>query len=139
MPSFLRSLSQRFRSKPPVNENKASTSTPTTTSQEVNSRKEAQCKVILLDGTNISIVVPVNIVTRIVHLIIRKLLHSNTFQRKALGQEVYDKVFGYLDLEERDYFGLQFTDHYHVSHWLDPLKTIKKQVPIGPPCSLLEA
>ncbi|KAH7731362.1 Ferm domain [Aphelenchoides avenae] len=112
MPSFLRSLSQRFRSKPNVSENKASTSAPASVPTEINSRKEAQCKVILLDGTNISIVIP----------------------RKALGQEVYDKVFSYLDLEERDYFGLQFTDHYHVAHWLDPLKTIKKQVPIGPPC-----
>ncbi|KAK5980884.1 FERM and FERM central and FERM adjacent (FA) domain containing protein [Trichostrongylus colubriformis] len=36
-------------------------------------------------------------------------------------------------LEERDYFGLQFTDHYNVHHWLDPMKKIVKQVPIGPP------
>lgn len=35
-------------------------------------------------------------------------------QKNALGQEVYDQVFYTLDLEERDYFGLLFTDHYHV-------------------------
>merc|ERR1719187_1178495 len=43
--------------------------------------------------------------------------------KKATGQE----------LMEKDYFGLQFTDHNHVSHWLDPTKLVKKQVKIGPP------
>lgn len=55
------------------------------------------------------------------------------FQKKATGQEVYDHIFNLLDLDERDYFGLQFTDHYHVQHWLDPVKKLAKQVPIGPP------
>lgn len=36
------------------------------------------------------------------------------FQKNALASEVYEQVFYSLDLEERDYFGLQFTDHYHV-------------------------
>ncbi|VDD96428.1 unnamed protein product [Enterobius vermicularis] len=77
----------------------------------MDSKKHCQCKVMLLDGTDLNIVVPKN----------------------ALGQEVYDQVFYTLDLEERDYFGLLFTDHYHVQHWLDPLKKLSKQVPIGPP------
>ncbi|KAJ1348901.1 hypothetical protein KIN20_004308 [Parelaphostrongylus tenuis] len=54
-------------------------------------------------------------------------------EKNALGSEVYDQVFYSLDLEEKDYFGLQFTDHYHVHHWLDPMKKLAKQVPIGPP------
>ena len=33
-----------------------------------------------------------------------------------------------MDIIEKDYFGLQYTDHNHVSHWLDPTKPIKKQV-----------
>uniref|UniRef100_A0A0N5AWH4 Moesin/ezrin/radixin homolog 1 n=1 Tax=Syphacia muris TaxID=451379 RepID=A0A0N5AWH4_9BILA len=74
-------------------------------------KKQCQCKVMLLDGADLNIIVPKN----------------------ALGQEVYDQVFYTLDLEERDYFGLLFMDHYHVQHWLDPLKKISKQVPIGPP------
>uniref|UniRef100_A0A915EWW7 Moesin/ezrin/radixin homolog 1 n=1 Tax=Ditylenchus dipsaci TaxID=166011 RepID=A0A915EWW7_9BILA len=82
-----------------------------TINEVVDSRKECQCKVLLLDGTYVSVVVP----------------------KKALGQAIYDKVFNLLDLDERDYFGLQYTDHYHVHHWLDPLKKINKQVPIGPP------
>lgn len=37
---------------------------------------------------------------------------------------------------EKDYFGLQFTDANNVKHWLDPTKTIKKQIKIGPPYTL---
>ena len=33
-----------------------------------------------------------------------------------------------MDLLEKDYFGLQYTDPYNIPHWLDPSKPIKKQV-----------
>uniref|UniRef100_A0A915ANX0 Moesin/ezrin/radixin homolog 1 n=1 Tax=Parascaris univalens TaxID=6257 RepID=A0A915ANX0_PARUN len=74
-------------------------------------KRQCQCKVLLLDGTDMNI----------------------TLSKNAIGQEVYDQVFYSLDLEERDYFGLLFMDHYHVQHWLDPVKKVSKQVPIGPP------
>ncbi|VDO27647.1 unnamed protein product [Onchocerca flexuosa] len=77
----------------------------------MDSRKQCQCKVLLLDGTDMNVVIAKN----------------------AVGRELYDQVFYALDLEEKDYFGLQFMDHYHVQHWLDPIKRINKQVPIGPP------
>jgi len=35
-------------------------------------------------------------------------------QKKALGSELYEQVFYNLDLIEKDYFGLQFTDSNHV-------------------------
>jgi band 4.1-like protein 5 len=41
-----------------------------------------------------------------------------------------------LDLIEKDFFGLQFTDANNVKHWLDATKTIKKQIKIGPPYTL---
>lgn len=50
------------------------------------------------------------------------------FQKKANGSELYEQVFYSLDLIEKDYFGLQYTDANHVQHWLDPTKAIKKQV-----------
>ena len=50
------------------------------------------------------------------------------FQKKANGSELYEQVFYLLDLIEKDYFGLQYTDVNHVQHWLDPTKAIKKQV-----------
>lgn len=72
------------------------------------------CKVLLLDDTDLSINLP----------------------KKASANELYEQVFYSLDLIEKDYFGLQFTDTNNVKHWLDPTKTIKKQVKIGPPYTL---
>lgn len=61
---------------------------------------------------------------------------SFNLHKKAKGQELLDLVFKNLDLVEKDYFGLQFMDTHQVSHWLNPLKKIKKQVKIGPPFTL---
>lgn len=57
-------------------------------------------------------------------------------QKKALAGDLYEQVFYSLDLIEKDYFGLQYTDSNNVQHWLDPTKPIKKQVKIGPPYTL---
>lgn len=73
-----------------------------------------QCKVMLLDDTDLSI----------------------NLSKKASAVDLYEQVFYSLDLIEKDYFGLQFTDTNNVKHWLDPTKTIKKQVKIGPPYTL---
>ncbi|XP_037919246.1 band 4.1-like protein 5 isoform X2 [Hermetia illucens] len=81
-------------------------------SQRITTNKnKIDCRVILLDNTDLSIEIP----------------------KKALGSYLYEQVLYSLDLTEKDYFGLQFTDHNQVKHWLDPTKPIKKQVKIGPP------
>ena len=49
-------------------------------------------------------------------------------QKKAVGSQLLEQVFYHLDIIEKDYFGLQFTDPYNVQHWLDPTKLVKKQV-----------
>ncbi|XP_055624890.1 uncharacterized protein LOC129767746 isoform X1 [Toxorhynchites rutilus septentrionalis] len=72
------------------------------------------CRVILLDNTDL----PVDL------------------SKKAMASDLYEQVFYSLDLIEKDYFGLQFTDANNVKHWLDPTKAIKKQVKIGPPYTL---
>ncbi|XP_064648293.1 band 4.1-like protein 5 isoform X3 [Lineus longissimus] len=69
------------------------------------------CSVQLLDGTDLH-----------VHI-----------SKKAPSQDLYEHVFYHLDIVEKDYFGLQFTDNANVNHWLDPTKPIKKQNKIGPP------
>lgn len=69
------------------------------------------CRIILLDGADLSI----------------------DISKKALGHQLMEQVFYHLDIIEKDYFGLQFTDPYNVPHWLDPTKLVKKQVKIGPP------
>ncbi|KAG8182287.1 hypothetical protein JTE90_011105 [Oedothorax gibbosus] len=48
--------------------------------------------------------------------------------KKALGSDLCEQVFYHIDLVEKDYFGLQYTDEFNVKHWLDPTKEIKKQV-----------
>lgn len=45
-----------------------------------------------------------------------------------MGSDLYEQVFYSLDLIEKDYFGLQFTDANNVQHWLDATKAVKKQV-----------
>ncbi|XP_037028914.1 band 4.1-like protein 4B isoform X2 [Bradysia coprophila] len=77
-------------------------------------KKQLDCRIILLDGTDLSV----------------------DLTKKAMGNDLYEQVFYSLDLIEKDYFGLQFTDSNHVKHWLDPTKPIKKQVKIGPPYTL---
>uniref|UniRef100_A0A1A9UFM1 Moesin/ezrin/radixin homolog 1 n=1 Tax=Glossina austeni TaxID=7395 RepID=A0A1A9UFM1_GLOAU len=74
-------------------------------------KNKIDCRVILLDNTDLSI----------------------ELSKKAMGSFLYEQVFYNLDIIEKDYFGLQFTDANHVKHWLDPTKPIKKQVKIGPP------
>ncbi|XP_069111156.1 band 4.1-like protein 5 isoform X2 [Argopecten irradians] len=68
------------------------------------------CTVMLLDATDFTI----------------------DLSKKAEGKELFEQVFYHLDIIEKDYFGLQYTDHHNVNHWLDPTKKIKKQVKIGP-------
>jgi len=69
------------------------------------------CNAILLDGSDLAL----------------------DIGKKATGQELMEKIHYQMDIIEKDYFGLQYTDHNHVSHWLDPTKPVKKQVKIGPP------
>ncbi|CAH0549113.1 unnamed protein product [Brassicogethes aeneus] len=78
------------------------------------SKNLIQCRVILLDGSDLSV----------------------ELTKKAKARDLYEQVFYSLDLIEKDYFGLQFTDANHVKHWLDPTKSIKKQIKIGPPYTL---
>ncbi|XP_064614139.1 tyrosine-protein phosphatase non-receptor type 4-like [Liolophura sinensis] len=59
--------------------------------------------------------------------------------KRYKAQALLDKVFEHLELVEKDYFGLQFSDADlpapDTMRWLDPLKTLKKQMR-GPPFEL---
>ncbi|XP_054706280.1 LOW QUALITY PROTEIN: tyrosine-protein phosphatase non-receptor type 4-like [Uloborus diversus] len=65
--------------------------------------------------------------------------HSQqTFEldKRSKGEVILDMVFQHLELNERDYFGLQFSETDHSSdtmRWLDATKPIRKQVKLGPP------
>ncbi len=56
------------------------------------------------------------------------MIFDPCFQKKSIGQELMEQVYYNLDIIEKDYFGLQYTDPYNVPHWLDPSKIVKKQV-----------
>lgn len=51
-----------------------------------------------------------------------------TFKKDTIGQWLYDRVCEKLNLMEKDYFGLRYVDSEKQRHWLDPLKTVYKQL-----------
>jgi len=63
------------------------------------------CHVRLLDGTDLYIQLP----------------------GAVLGYELLAHVFAHLDIQETDYFGLQYTDEKSVTRWIEQEKSIKKQ------------
>uniref|UniRef100_A0AAY4DL09 FERM domain-containing protein n=1 Tax=Denticeps clupeoides TaxID=299321 RepID=A0AAY4DL09_9TELE len=75
------------------------------------SRSTVTCRVVLLDGSDVTVELP----------------------KKAKGQDLFDQIIYHLDLVETDYFGLQFLDEDQSQHWLDVTKPIKKQIFNGPP------
>ena len=66
------------------------------------------CKVHLLDGQ----------------------LYETDVTKNATGKELFDKVCGYLTLQEIDYFGLQYVNN-NVKFWMNNEKKILKQVKGG--------
>uniref|UniRef100_UPI0037E7A9C6 band 4.1-like protein 2 isoform X8 n=1 Tax=Semicossyphus pulcher TaxID=241346 RepID=UPI0037E7A9C6 len=64
------------------------------------------CHVNLLDGTDFSCEV----------------------EKRAKGQFLFFKVCEHLNLLEKDYFGLTYTDSHEQKCWLDPTKEIKRQI-----------
>nr|XP_006007662.2 PREDICTED: band 4.1-like protein 4B [Latimeria chalumnae] len=78
------------------------------------SKSVLPCRVLLLDGTDVSVELPKN----------------------AKGQDLFDQIVYHLELVEVDYFGLQFMDAAQITHWMDFTKPIRKQVKIGPPYTL---
>ncbi|KAL8602280.1 hypothetical protein ACOMHN_022793 [Nucella lapillus] len=50
------------------------------------------------------------------------------FKKDTIGQWLFDRVSEKLNLMEKDYFGLRFVDSEKQRHWLDPLKTVYKQL-----------
>jgi hypothetical protein len=118
---MLRFFSKRFRVRHDVNRYDTNqtqiTSTITSTNGPNNRLPQSlkhylHCKVILLDGSDVSLFVP----------------------KKSVGGELFDELCSKISLNvENDYFGLQYTDTTTQSHWLDYSKEIRKQVRIGPP------
>ncbi|XP_018409188.1 PREDICTED: band 4.1-like protein 3 isoform X9 [Nanorana parkeri] len=67
--------------------------------------KNMQAKVTLLDGSE----------------------YTCEVEKRFKGQILFDKVCEHLNLLEKDYFGLVYSDSENQKNWLDPAKEIKKQ------------
>ncbi|KAJ8024591.1 Band 4.1-like protein 5 [Holothuria leucospilota] len=48
--------------------------------------------------------------------------------KKEKAHDLLEQVYYTLDIIEKDYFGLSYIDADRVQHWLDPTKTLKKQM-----------
>ncbi|XP_073679834.1 band 4.1-like protein 1 isoform X2 [Garra rufa] len=53
-------------------------------------------------------------------------------EKLCKGHHILDMVCEHLNLLEKDYFGLTFSDTESQKNWLDPSKEIKKQIRVGP-------
>lgn len=51
-----------------------------------------------------------------------------SFKKDSTGQWLLDQVCQRLNLIEKDYFGLRYVDMERQRHWLDPVKTVYKQL-----------
>ncbi|XP_034756558.1 band 4.1-like protein 2 isoform X8 [Etheostoma cragini] len=49
-------------------------------------------------------------------------------EKRAKGHYLFFKVCEHLNLMEKDYFGLSYTDNHEQKCWLDPTKEIKRQI-----------
>ncbi|KAM6971545.1 band 4.1-like protein 3 [Tautogolabrus adspersus] len=55
-------------------------------------------------------------------------LFTCIIEKRARGQQLFDRVCEHINLLERDYFSLSFRDADNNKNWLDPMKEMKKQV-----------
>ncbi|KAL1458006.1 hypothetical protein WDU94_008182 [Cyamophila willieti] len=66
-------------------------------------------------------------------------VHTFRVDKHAKGETLLEEVFQHLELVEKDYFGLQYTEnglapslvHQDLIRWLDPNKQVKKQIRNG--------
>ncbi|XP_063071837.1 band 4.1-like protein 3 isoform X2 [Engraulis encrasicolus] len=54
--------------------------------------------------------------------------YESSIEKNARGQALMDLVCEHLNLLEKDYYGLTFSDADSQKNWLDPSKEIKKQI-----------
>ncbi|KAH7974464.1 hypothetical protein HPB49_015730 [Dermacentor silvarum] len=90
-------------------ENGPAESSPSSKSRRsgiLRARSAAACRVHLLDGSD----------------------YECQLDRKARGEQLFDRVCEYLNLLERDYFGLTYRDHENTRNWVNLEKSLSKQM-----------
>uniref|UniRef100_A0A8D0CHJ3 FERM domain containing 3 n=1 Tax=Scleropages formosus TaxID=113540 RepID=A0A8D0CHJ3_SCLFO len=61
---------------------------------------------------------------------------SCSIQRDTKGQFLLDHVCNHYSLLEKDYFGIRYVDQEKQRHWLEPNKSIVKQMKAQPPYTM---
>ncbi|EPY82406.1 FERM domain-containing protein 3, partial [Camelus ferus] len=56
--------------------------------------------------------------------------------RETKGQFLIDHICNYYSLLEKDYFGIRYVDPEKQRHWLEPNKSISKQMKSHPPYTM---
>lgn len=90
-------------------ENGPSESSPSSKSRRsgiLRSKGSTACRVRLLDGSD----------------------YECQLDRKATGEDIFDRVCEFLNLLERDYFGLTYRDHEDTRNWVNLDKSLSKQI-----------
>ncbi|KAK8756922.1 hypothetical protein V5799_000376 [Amblyomma americanum] len=90
-------------------ENGPAESSPSSKSRRsgiLRARSTAACRVHLLDGSD----------------------YECQLDRKARGEQLFDRVCEYLNLLERDYFGLTYRDNEDQRNWINLEKSLSKQM-----------
>ncbi|XP_075729825.1 erythrocyte membrane protein band 4.1 like coracle isoform X2 [Rhipicephalus microplus] len=90
-------------------ENGPAESSPSSKSRRsgiLRARSTTACRVHLLDGSD----------------------YECQLDRKARGEQLFDRVCEYLNLLERDYFGLTYRDHENTRNWVNLEKSLSKQM-----------
>ncbi|XP_065194384.1 tyrosine-protein phosphatase non-receptor type 4-like [Sycon ciliatum] len=62
-----------------------------------------------------------------IHLLDDNII-AEDFPKRVSGKVLIDLVNSRIDLQETDYFGLQYVDSTDRLQWLDPLKSVRKQI-----------
>ncbi|XP_074851298.1 FERM domain-containing protein 3 isoform X5 [Carettochelys insculpta] len=57
-------------------------------------------------------------------------------QKETKGQFLIDHICNYYSLLEKDYFGIRYVDPEKQRHWLEPNKSISKQMKSHPPYTM---
>ncbi|XP_056631545.1 FERM domain-containing protein 3-like [Diorhabda sublineata] len=63
-----------------------------------------------------------------IHLLTNGAKVECEYRSEQIGKDLLDYICEYLNLEEKNFWGLRFVDVYEQRHWLEPNKLIRSQV-----------
>lgn len=93
-----------------IQESRQEAQAPSSQQNQTPRKRMVTIKVILLDGSDITL----------------------DIDKRIKGQDMINLICHELDLIETDYFGVLYKDSQEARNWIDPLKEVRKQIGGGP-------